>query len=107
MTQHQKQAIQAMLFNECQQNLDLAQWFYRISLAGYTTSIVLAIVATSLVYSGKLDAATVSGLSTLSVIACTRSLDRGGKQLRDATDRLCQLLETLDRPKPLPSKGDF
>jgi hypothetical protein len=81
MTQHQKQAIQAMLFNECQQNLDLAQWFYRISLAGYTTSIVLAIVATSLVYSGK--------------------------QLRDATDRLCQLLETLDRPKPLPSKGDF
>jgi hypothetical protein len=74
---------------------------------GHTTSIVLEIVATSLVYSGKLDAATVSGLSTLPVIACTRTLDRGGKQLRDATDRLCQLLETLDRPKPLPSKGDF
>jgi hypothetical protein len=99
--------IQAMLLQECQENLNLAQWFYRLSLAGYTASIVLAIVATSLVYSGKLDAATVSGLSTLPVITCTRTLDRGGKQLRDATDRLYQLLETSDRPNPLPSKGDF
>jgi hypothetical protein len=95
MTIYTSQQIQVLLLKECHETLNLAQWCHRIALFGYTTSICLAIAASTLVYTGKLDAGTASGLSTLPIVACTRTLHRGGKQLREETDRLRQIIETL------------
>jgi hypothetical protein len=97
MTTPTHQHIQTLLLEECHQSLNLAQWCHRVALFGYATSIGLAISATTLVYSGRLDAVPASSLATLPIVACTRALHRGGKQLREETDRLCHLIETLDQ----------
>jgi hypothetical protein len=96
----QRQALQTLLLQECQENLNLAQGFHRLALVGYAASMGLAIGATIMVYAGKLDIATVSGASSIPVIACTRALQRGGKQLRDASNQFYQVIESLDRPLP-------
>jgi hypothetical protein len=99
MSHRTQPEIEAILLQEIQDNLNLAQAFHIGALAGHFTTLGLAIAASTLVCTGNLDPNIVLGsastLTTLPLIATTRALTQARQHLREECDRLCQHLNQL------------